>query len=742
MARYLLLVLFLLPFVIQAQTISGKVTDEQGDPLFGANVYWLASNTGVMSGEDGNFEIKKESNNPVKLAASFVGFEPDTILIGSDSFVTFILKGSKTLQEVVVESERPGTIISNIDGIKTEQITQTELRKAACCDLAGCFESNLTVHPQTTNIVTNSKELRILGLSGVYNQVLINGLPMIQGLSYTYGISSVPGTLVDNIFVAKGANSVLQGFESISGQINVITKSPDNTEKLLLNAYINSFGEKQFNANYAFAGKRWSNLIAAHTTQPAGRTDRDEDTFLDLPLINRYSFSNKFQFRKSSEWGWSSTIGIKYLNEQRTGGQVNFESDRDEGSSSVYGQSVQYSQPEIRTKTTYRLDNTHAFTLKASAFSQQQASYFGITKYDANQQNAYAQLRYELNYGKAHDLKTGVSYRHLHIEEDIDFVENSLGRTYDGAYERTEHIPGAFAENTLRFFENKLTWIAGLRSDHHNKFGWNITPRTLIKANVTPMGVVRANIGTGWRTVNLFSENIGLLVSSRDILLEEELQPEKALNYGLNYTHKFETASFNGYFSTDFYRTDFQNQIFPDYDSDPTKAIIRNFTGTSTSNGFQAEVMFNIQERLELKAGYTYLDVFRMVEGEKEVLPFNAKHKVLANISYKPLSRKFLFNLNAHWFGKQRLPDTSLNDPEFQRPDYSEPYFIVNTQLNYRFKKFEIYTGCENLLDFRQERPILGWQDPFGPNFDTSFVWGPTRGREIYLGIRYKIEKS
>lgn len=741
MSKYIFLVLLLFPLCLHGQTITGKVVDDNGEPVVRANVFWLETNVGVFTESDGTFEIRQVEKRQ-KLSASYVGYEPDTVHVSGPAPITFTLGSSKTLEAVVVKGERPGVIISNIDPIKTQQITQTELRKAACCDLAGCFESQLTVQPQTTNIITNSKELRILGLSGVYNQVLIDGFPVIQGLSYTYGISSVPGTLVDNIFVAKGANSVLQGFESISGQINVLTKSADNTDKLLLNVYMNSFLEKQFNANLAYSGKKWSNLIALHTAQPGKKTDRDNDHFLDLPLITRYSVSEKFKYRKDTEWGWSSTIGVKLMNEKRVGGQTFFDPENDRGSAMAYGQTVNINHAEILTKTNYRFNDTHGLVLHMSAFHQDQESYFGTTKYLAGQNNFYGNLQYELNYGKAHELKTGVSYRYLNLDEDISFTENSLERTFAGEYKKTERIPGSFVENTLRFFDNKLTWIAGIRGDHHNQFGFSLTPRTLLKYNVTPQAVIRANIGTGWRTVNLFSENINLLVSSRNIIFAENLRPEKALNMGINYTQNFGVEKLSGYISADFYHTAFQNQIFPDYDTAPTQAIIQNFTGTSTSNGFQLEVFLNILERFEWKSGYTFLDVYRMVENEKQALPFNASHKFLTTFSYKPLSRKFHLDINMHWYGTQRLPDTQSSNPAFQRPDHSDPYTIVNAQFTYKFKRFEVYTGCENILDFRQERPIISWEDPFGPNFDTSFAWGPTRGREVYLGLRYKIEKD
>jgi len=296
----------------------------------------------------------------------------------------------------------------------------------------------------------------------------------------------------------------------------------------------------------------------------------------------------------------------------------------------------------------------------------------------------------------------------------------------------------------MRFFDNRLTWIAGIRGDHHNQFGFRITPRTLWKYDITPRTIVRANIGTGWRTVNLFSENIGLLVSSRDIIFEEQLLPERAINFGLNLTKKFETKSNNlsGYFSADYYRTQFQNQIFPDYDADPTKAIIKNFSGTSISNGFQAELNVKVYRRFELKAGYNFLEVYRETVTARQLLPFNPRHKFLTTFSYKPLSDEFHFDVNVHWYGEQRLPDTQANPVEFRRPDFSQPYTIVNAQFTYNFKLLEVYAGCENIFDFRLTQPIISWQDPFSPYFDTSSVWGPTRGREIYVGVRFKLENE
>lgn len=738
--KYLIaFIAYLLPALLVAQKVTGTVVNEQQELLVGATIYSADNQSGTTTDLEGYFEIPFDGTTSPLLIASYVGHESDTIEVFEPSHLTFRLISSNTLSKVTVSGQQDAVIISNIKTIKTEQITQTSLRQAACCDLAGCFGGQSTVTPQTTNVVTNAKELRILGLSGVYNQVLLDGFPLIKGLSYTYGISSIPGTLVDNIFIAKGANSVLQGYESISGQINVQTKNPSNTDKWLVNGYLNSFMEKHANINYAFKQGNWNSLATFSTVQPANKVDGDKDTFLDLPLLTRYAVSNKWTYGNPVEWGWNSQINARFLQEKRIGGQTTFRPEVDQGSTTAYGQTVQLNQPEISVKTGFRWDDIHNLTAYAAAFHQNQDSYFGLTKYTASQDYFYGNLQYEYTYQEKHTLKTGFSYRFSKITEDLSFSTDVLSKTYAGEYQFKEKIPGLFAENTLYLLDDKLTWMTGIRGDHHNQFGFQLTPRTLLKYSFSPATVVRANIGTGWRTVNLFSENIGLLVSSRDIIIADDLAPEKALNYGINFTHKFEGTNTLGVLSLDYYRTNFQNQIFPDYDSSPQQAIIQNFKEKSVSNGFQAEVGVQFHERFHWKVGYTLLDVYRLINNTPQQLPFNSKHKVLSTFSFQPLSKKYHVDANVHWFGQQRLPNTQQNPVAFQRPDYSKPYTVVNAQFTYNLKRLELYTGCENLFNFRQNRAILSWENPFSDYFDTSSVWGPTRGREFYLGFRYRI---
>lgn len=723
-----------------AQNVTGLIHNPAGEPLVGASVYWLDASEGTYTEADGTFLLPLPATVPASLVVTYVGYVSDTLSIEGSTELDIEMQSRQDLETVVVSGSRGGTFISTINPVKTEVITQKELTRSACCDLAGCFNTQGSVKPTTTNIVTNAKELRILGLSGVYNQVLIDGFPLIQGLSYTYGISNVPGTLVKSIFVAKGANSVLQGYESISGQINVVLKQPTDSEQLLLNTYINSFGEQQYNANYAHRWNRWSTLLAAHTTQPADRIDQDGDDFLDLPLLTRYTFYNKWKYRDAGEWGWHNETGLRYVKEQRIGGQTFFDAEKDQGSTDAYGQLVNYSQPEIYSKTGYRLDDYHHIQLFFSGFRQKQDSYYGTTRYNATHVNAYANLQYELNWREQHQFKTGFSYRYLNLEEDISFGDDDLARTYAGLYQKEERIPGLFAENVFNWYDNQLTLITGLRYDHHNTFGWKAVPRVLLRANLSPATVARISVGTGWCTVNLFSENIQLLASSRDVLITETLAPEEAINYGANLTHNSYGDNVEAQFSLDFYRTTFQNQIFPDYDTDATQAIIRNFSGTSISNGFQAEVGLAFFQRIGTKIAYNYLDVYRIIAGEKEALPFNAKHHLVATFSYEPLSKGWHLDANVHWTGKQRLANTRNSPEEFQQADFSDPFAVINLQLTKVWSQVEVYAGCENIFDFRQPRPIRSWENPFGPYFDTANVWGPTRGREFYLGVRYRIE--
>lgn len=738
-------------FIVQnlnAQTFYGQITDVKAVPLPGATVVWTGTTIGARTDENGEFTLPYPPDPtllPQRVSAIFGGAR-DTFLVDDlVSYWTLAMSATVTLQEVTVRDEVTGAFVSALQPIKTEIINRAELRKAACCDLAGCFETQSTVQPTTTNILTNAKELRILGLSGVYNQILVDGLPTIQGLTYTYGTGTIPGSMLENIWVVKGANSVLQGYEGMVGQITVFPREGGIAEPLTADVLVNSFGEKHLNAAFAVKKSKWTNYLALHTSQPGGKWDRDDDTFLDLPLLTRYSAYNKWRYRKENENGLSAFIGTRYVHEKRIGGQENFNPKTDEGTTRAYGQTVQFQQPEIFSKTGWRFDANNKISLLTSWVAQNQSSWFGLTQYDAKQRHAYANLQYELFWGKnkAQELKTGISFRHFVLQETIGFSPfDTLGRHFAGNYRREENIPGFFAENTFHFQDDRWVWVAGIRADGHNAFGWYATPRTMLRFNPNPNLDLRGSLGTGWRTVNLFPENIALLVGSRDIVFAEALRPERAWNAGLNATRRFKIGKMNMTATADFYHTRFQNQFFPDYDSDPNKAIIANFIGESRSNGLQLELSAALNRRLELRAAYNFLDVFRKTNGVKVLLPFNPRHKVLGVATFRTPGERWQFDANLHWYGKQRLPDTRLNPDDLRLPDRSNAYAVAGVQIRRALSRFDLFAGCENLFDFRQQRPILGWERPFARGFDPSFAWGPTRGREFYVGFNFKIKQK
>lgn len=743
-----LFVLLLLSTALQAQTIKGKLfgeSEEGKEILPGGTVQWIENPVPVVVNENGVFELQSGGITNKRIIATCKGYLTDTIDWDERSYVSILLKKAPAVLSGVTVTNRPGSPFSNTSVIKMEVINQRELSKAACCDLAGCFGTQASVQPQTTNVVTNSQELRILGLSGVYNQVLVDGLPMIQGLTYTYGISTYPGTVVENIYVAKGTSSVLQGFESITGQINLDSRHPDKADQLHLNAYINSFGEKHFNANGTASlgkNKKWHSLLALHSVQRAAKTDRNHDGFLDLPLLTRYMAYNKWKYGNETDRGLHLQLGIRFVNEKRIGGQNNYRGKNDEGSNEIYGQSVSYNQPELYSKAGFRFSDRHMTSLAAAGSFHEQDSWFGTLSYRGKQQLGYINVQHEMLW-KQHTLKAGFSYRYLNITENIGLSVPDPSKTYTGKHLTQLRVPGVFAENTFYWAEDKLILIAGARMDRHQQEGWYFTPRVMLRYAADSRHIFRASAGTGWRQVNLFSEQPVMLTSSRNIILPETIKPEEAFNWGVSHTWRFNMGTnSSGSISTDFYQTRFRRQVFADYDVDPAGIIIRNLENVSRSNALQIDAALTFSRQLDVRAAYNYLFAYRKEGKEKIVLPFNPRNRVMSAVSFRTLNNRWQADINAHWFDKMRLPDTRNNPEPYRHPAESSAYMTVNIQGTFRIKSLEFYAGCENIGNYIQQNPIISADDPFGPYFDLSSVWGPTRGREFYMGVRYSLKRG
>ncbi len=717
------------------QSITGSVSDIFNTPLIGATVQWQNANSGVTTDSIGLFEISKIEGETT-LIISFVGFKPESVTVGDRTHWQIQMIEDNTLSTVDVTAKSKATRFLN-QVIKTEVLGTRELERAACCSLAGCFNTNASVDAATTNVITDAKELRVLGLSGVYNQVLIDGMPLITGTSYTFGASSIPGAMIQEIFVSKGANSVAQGSEGIAGQINIIPKSPEKAEKLYLNSLINSFGESQYNVNYLHRKSNWSNFTNVHLTLPAGTVDGDKDGFQDVAKSKRFSVFNKWIYSNPAS-KVSSQIGLRYWNENREGGQTEYDKTLHRGGHEVYGQTIDINQIDLYTKLNYKLADLTSIIWVSSGFVHDQNSVYGQKSYLADQKNLYSNLVLDHNFGEnQHNWKTGVSIRHNRMTEDISFVENPLDLTYAGTYTNDYSIPGVFTEGV--FYVDKFTIMGGIRADHHSGFGWKITPRMLVRAELSENTDIRFSAGKGFRRVHLFSERVNILASNRDIIFEDILAPEEALNLGVNLVQKMKIGDINSTWIVDGYLTFFQNQVFPDFDRELGKIFIANFEDKSNSRSFQVENKWEFSPQLDFKWAYTYNWSAREIEGEMIELPLVANHKLLSQLSLSTSDNAWQSDFTFKWTSSKRLPNTDNYPVIYQQEERSPAFTHIDLQLTRRWSKFEIYTGIENILGTRQDFPILGSDDPFGPYFDSSFNWGPTKGREFYIGVRYKI---
>jgi outer membrane receptor for ferrienterochelin and colicin len=721
---------------IFSQSIKGTVfgeADSKKEILDGAIIKWINTTKGTITDEKGNFELPLVGITNKTLVVSFTGFRTDTVNAEGQENLEVILKSNSTTDVIEVEKEKASTFIGNYDA-KTEIITSQELVKDACCDLAGCFGRNSSVEVAVTDIITDSKELKILGLEGAYTQILVDNMPLMSGLNVKYGVSSIPGTLIDKITISKGSNSILQGYESISGIMNVLLKDYDVSDRLMLNGFMNSMLEKQVNLNYTHSfNKMLNTILTFHSVQKSNRVDENGDGFLDNPLVTRYMAYNKWKFSDKKNKTDLNFAG-RFWNEERVGGQKNINIETDEGSNKIYGQTVKINSFEGYSRFSKNFSDEKGIKLYLNSSYYDQKSFYGITKYDARQTSFAASGFYEFDI-LGTSMKTGLSYKYQNIDEDISFTD-STSRTYAGNYLKKESIPGIFVENSYRFMDDRASLMTGLRVDYHNEYNLIVTPRALLRYQPNDNFVLRASIGSGFRTINLFSEYSTIFASSKNVVIAEQLNPEKILNYGADLLYYFAFGKAGGSLNLDFYRTEFFNKIIPDYDSNPGAVIFSNLNGKAYSNVFQAEANINFFTNFDLKLAYKLIDQKYEQNGKRYEQPFVSKHRILSTVSYSPESKSWSLSGGIQWFGKQRLPSTESNPEKYRISIESEPYTLVNAQVNKNFKNFEIYAGVENMLNFIQHNPIISAENPFGPYFDTSLNWGPTKGREFYAGFR------
>jgi outer membrane receptor for ferrienterochelin and colicin len=736
MKKIIQLVLLQALIIINAhgQPLHGKVHEEGEDsqkPLIGASVFWLGTTVGSATDANGEFIIPAPGELPAKLVVSFVGYTSDTVLINSsEQEIESQLSQSVLLGEVTVAERQEGSAFKLMDPIITESINSAELKKAACCNLSESFETNASVDVVFTDAVSGAKKIQMLGLDGVYTQIQAENVPLIRGLSSNYGMGFVPGTWIESIQIIKGPGSVSNGYESMVGQINLEYFKPQQAEKLYVNVYGNVGGRVELNiqSGHVFNEKVGMN-INAHASGVFRENDMNSDGFVDIPRSQQYNVFNRWRFTGKNIMG---QIAIHGLYDNKIGGQVGFKPEQGIQVTGPFGIEITNRLANIHTKTGYIVPNKEdmSVALITNWRYHDQNSYFGLKQYSGVQKSMNTNLIFLKGWKEdKHVLKLGSSFNYDNFNENFN----------DSAFAREEVIPGAFAEYTYRV-KKKFSAVAGFRYDFNSKFGFLYTPRLHLKYNPTGKTVLRLTGGRGYRAANVFTESSTLMASSRNVNVLEELQAEVSWNYGMSASHNFKILGREASVYASFYRTDFENQVIVDLDAGTQTANVYNLNGASYSNSVQAEFGIEPVKRFEIKAAYKWNDVHMTTAGALRRKALVKQHKILTTFSYATNFNKWQFDLSAHVHGPSRIPSTETNPVLYQLDAQSPWHVTMNMQVTKRFKWFDLYVGAENLTNFRQKNAIVAANDPYGPFFDASLVWGSTMGINPYLGLRYKLK--
>ncbi len=761
--------------------VKGTVYEISKAPLVGANVYWLGTGQGTVTNQEGRFEIKvsKESK---KLIISFIGFQNDTIDVGKKvvsgdtdngggvntptgvNDLEIVLKSNTELAAVEIVGERKSSYTDYLETKAVKVMTEKELFKAACCNLSESFETNPSVDVNFADAVSGTKQIEMLGLAGTYTQITTEMMPSVRGLGAYFGLSYLPGTWIQSIQVAKGVGSVVNGYESIAGQINVELKKPEDAERLFFNAYVDGGGRMEANLNLAQKlGKNWGTALLLHGSARPFRSDMNHDHFLDFPLTQQFNIINRWAYR-NAKTGIEAQFGVKYVTDYKLGGEFDFKqngktfrtkpvdhsihSDAEHAGmpmdsvqrSPIWGLEINTQRTEgwgkigwVNKKKPYQ-----SVGLQLSATDYRQNGYFGLTTYRGNQQTGYANLIYQSIIDNTnHIVKMGTSLLYDNYDERFNAVQ----------FARKEVVAGTFVEYTYTHSE-KFNMIVGLRADYHNLFGAFVTPRFHARYAPTEKTIFRFAAGRGQRTANIFAENMSIFASSRSMRIQAEnvnskaygLNPEVAWNFGLNFSQDFTFKGKEGSLSIDFYRTIFENQVVVDLDKTAREINFYNLDGQSFSNSLQAELNYELARHFDVRLAYRLYDVKTTYHGQLLQRPLISQHRAFINLAYMTRNR-WTFDYTVQWWGRKRLPNTSANPEKYRLGEFSPDFFLMNAQITKSLnKKLDVYVGLENILNFQQEMPIVGHDQPFSPYFDSAMVWGPIFGRMVYAGVRLRVK--
>lgn len=746
MRSFLLLALVTCSLTSQAQTLKGKVftsDSEKGHngetqyiPLPGATVTWKGTRLGAMTDAHGYFKLPA-MNIGDTLQVSMVGFNTAGLKYSGQKYVEIPLEKGVELGTAEVETRGASTSISLLDPLNVQQLNRKELEKAACCNLSEAFETNASVDASFTDAITGTRVIRMLGLDGKYTQILQDNLPGPRGLNVVQGLSFIPGPWINTIAISKGTGSVTNGYESVTGEINVAMLNPENADTLHVNMYASGDGRVEFNhVSRHTLGRRWSTSVLTHAEFTNTVNDRNSDEFLDTPLKNDVVLRNEWKYR--GDRGVRGEYCISAVDMNMEAGQKRAINEN------PWLALTDIQRVELSAKTGYVFPEKKG----TSMGSQFIGSYhrhdhiFGEKSYVGEEVYFRGNLLFSSIIGTTgHKYTTGVSFLY------DDFFEQGTWTGFNVLETRfrTEKVPGAYFEYTWTPTE-RLSVISGLRGDYHNLYGFFTTPRIHARYSIAEETSIKLVAGKGFRTANALMENLGVWASNRSWEFTGDLNPEVATNVGLNLVSKFRLNSRDASLSVDGYWTEFENRVVADLFTSPNKIYIYN-VGMSSSKTVQAEFDWSFHRRFDLRAAYRWVDAKTLYQIDSAPTrdPFISEHRAFAQLSYASKKQKdgrqVRVDGTLHWVGAQRLPT-----PDQEAPDatdflpLSPDFYLVNLQLSRNFNgDFELYAGVENLLNVKQTNPIVGSENPFGENFDASLVYGPIFGRMTYAGLRWTV---
>ncbi len=791
-----------------SQSISGVIYDSKDKkPIPGVTIYWHGTSKATSTDASGKFKISWQGITDYRLIFSMLGYKTDTLPVSTlESKITHEMTQSNLqLSQVEINDKLDGTYISKMDPRKTQIVTTTELYKAACCNLSESFETNASVDVSYSDAITGAKQIQLLGLSGIYSQIQTENIPLIRGLASSYGLNYIPGSWMQSIQISKGTSSVINGYESVTGQINIEYKKPAHSEKFFVNIYGNDKTRIEANLNASFhLSERLTTMIMLHgdyfnkeinkidsTTINAVNVDdmslvkdsegnqvysKKPDNFLDIPKLSTINVFNRWDYSVPNKL--CLQMGIKYLYENRNGGTTDFDKKTFNLDTAAinsmtfpYGFGMKTSRAEVFSKNGFMFPGKpwKSVGVILSGIYHDQKGYFGVNHYLGIEKSLYGNIIYASIFGNTnHKFSTGASFLY------DDFIENYKQIQFTYIYQtlaqgspvsmhdvvtlspstrldpviyslnRSEAVAGAFFEYTYSHVD-KFSLILGLRADYSNRYGLFFTPRTNIKWQIVKNLTLRASAGLGYRSANIISENLSILASQKVIQIQGPLHQEMAANYGMNLVKEFQIAKRKAEIDIDVYRTDFFNQIVVDLDTDPAIANFYNLNdsaGKSFSNSYQIQFSFEPVKSFTILTAFRVNDVRQTTQGILQTKAFTPKYKGLLSMSYATRFEKWKFDLTVQLNGPSRISDQTKM-PGIVKRDYthSPVYTIFNAQITKRFKhEIDCYLGVENLLNFRQKDPITEAFLPYHTHFDTGMTWGPTTGRLIYAGLRFKIK--